>query len=206
VETTKGAINYLNRVKILKFMKCSTCSRKAEVSLEHLGNLCRDCFLRVIEKRIRKNARINKLFRKNDRIIVFDSLSFYIVNKIVKDLPKKLFFYKKYGDINQLNDPSIVRYTQRNKISNVVVPWTLDDEINCFLERIFLNKKNKVSYTKLFKCITEEELEHFCKFNNLKYIKNKKNKDIIDFIDKTDKRYAGTKFKLLKSSRISELL
>ena len=84
----------------------------------------------------------------------------------------------------------------------------MDDEINQFLEQIFLNKKIKENeYIKLFKDATEEELDLFSKFNKIEYIKNKKNKGIEDFINKVEDRYTGTKFKLKKSyDRLSGLL
>ena len=189
-------------------MKCSVCNKKAEANLKHLGVLCKECFSRTIEKRIRKTTRINRIFKKNDNILVFDKLSFFMVNKIVKDLPKKIFFYKEYNNISQLNTKPIKDCIKKNKINRIIIPWTLDDEINQFLEQIFLNKKIKENeYIKLFKDATEEELDLFSKFNKIEYIKNKKNKGIEDFINKVEDRYTGTKFKLKKSyDRLSGLL
>lgn len=188
-------------------MKCS-CNKKAEISLKHLGNLCKGCFSRIIEKRIRKTTRINKIFKKGDNILVFDKLSSHIVNNILKDLPKKVFFYKKYDSINQLNNKIIKNYIKKNKINKVVIPWTLDDEIDKFLKNVMLNKIiKKNDYIKLFKETTEEELDLFSKMNKLKYIKNKKNKDINDFISNVDEIYPATKFKLLRSSeKLSDIL
>lgn len=198
METTKKVINYLNQVKIMGFMKCFTCKKQAETALAHLEPLCATCFSRIIEKRVRKNARINKLFQKNDRILVLDDLSHHMVNAIVKDLPKKLFQRKRLDE----------NFIKKNLIKKIVIPWTLDDEINSFLESMLLSKKIKASNRiKLFKDTTEEELDLFCRFNKLKYKKNKKNKEIAGFLEESEKRYSGTKFKLLKSSeRLSGLL
>ena len=73
---------------------CFMCGKKPETDLKHLRPLCKLCFCRTIEKRIRKYARINKIFKKNDRILVTDNLDHYLVKSMIKDLPVKIFLKK----------------------------------------------------------------------------------------------------------------
>jgi hypothetical protein len=142
-------------------------------------------FTKVIEKRIRKYARLNRLFRKNDRILVKGSLEKYLVPRIIQDLPCKIYYQK----------PKNVR------IDKIVVPWTLDDEINLFLKQYFTKKKAKQNkkHIKLLKPITDQEAARFAKLKKLSFKPNKKDKEIQKFIDKMTEHYQDTKYKLYKS-------
>ena len=168
-------------------MLCAKCRKNiAESSLRHLGSLCRFCFCALIEKRIRKNVRINRVFKKNDKILVVGDLCCYLVKRIIKNLPVKI--------------------TRTNRIKKLrgykaVAPSTLDDEINHFLESIFLNKKIKeAGYIKLLKNITDEEAALFAKFKGIAFKPNRKNKEVQEMLDKLSEKYPGIKFSLLKSS------
>ena len=162
-------------------MKCIKCKRNdTEVKLPHLNNLCKNCFSKVIEKRVRKYIRVNKLFSKNDNISVEDPLSIFFIKKIIKDLPVK--FVKK-------------------KIAKKFIKWTLDDEIAFFLDNIFNNKKIKFTRKlSILRQCTDEELELFAKFNKLSFVKNKKNEEVMYFINEMNIKYPETKFSLLKTA------
>lgn len=181
-------------------MKCFKCKKnKAVVDLFYIKNLCKSCFFKIIERRLRKHIRLNKLFKKNDRILIIDNLSFYLVKKIIKDLPVKIFF--KEIPVNSLNNKKIKDYIRNNKINRIVIPWTLDDEISLFLENIFLNKKTRIKkdYIKLLKTVTDKEIILFARLKNIKFRENKKNKEIKEFLDKLEYKHPETKFSLLRS-------
>jgi len=181
-------------------MKCFKCKKnKAVVDLFYIKNLCKSCFFKIIERRLRRYVRLNKFFKKNDKILIIDNLSFYLVKKIIKDLPLKIFFKKI--PISSLNNKKIKNYIKNNKINKIVIPWTLDDEISLFLENIFLSKKTKIkkNYVKLLRTLTDNELKLFAKFKNIKFKENKKNKDIKKFLDKLEYKHPEIKFSLLKS-------
>src|SRR3972149_11316153 len=111
-------------------MLCAKCRKNsAESSLRHLGSLCSFCFCALIEKRVRKDVRINRIFRKNDKLLVVGDLCCYLVKSIIRNLPVKI---TKTDRIKKLRE------------YKTVAPSTLDDEINHFLESIFLNKKIKL--------------------------------------------------------------
>ena len=161
-------------------MKCYLCSKKAKIQQQKGRAVCDECFCRLIEKRIRKYTRLNKIFRPKDKILVKGRLSRYFIESITKNLPIKIV----------------------NKKSNkVVVDWTADDEANLFLEELFLGKKNKQDkkQVKLLKVITDKEAKLFAKIKKLKFKENKKNKDIQKFIDELEKKDLGAKYRLLKN-------
>lgn len=139
-------------------------------------------FCKTIEKRIRKNLRINKLFRKNDRIYVKDKLSRFLIDNIIGTLPKKFV-------------------NNKNKANKVVVKYTLDDECQDFLEKFMFNKKiKKVKGVSLLKTITDKEALLFAKYNNIKFSVNKKNKKITEILDKLEKLYPQIRYSLRKSA------
>ena len=53
-------------------MKCQVCNKQnAEIKLEHLGKtVCKNCFSRSFERRIRRTIRDHKLLNDNDKILV----------------------------------------------------------------------------------------------------------------------------------------
>ncbi|MBW2992670.1 hypothetical protein KY345_05630 [Candidatus Woesearchaeota archaeon] len=133
----------------------------------------------VIEKRIRKYVRLNKLFRKNDVIKVKDDISSYFVRKIIKNLPAKI--------------------VKQGKCDKVVSVWTADDEINGFFMNILGKKVKDEKNVKMFLWVTDEELEKYCKINKIKFKRNKKDKSVIRFVDEISLKFPDSKHKLIKS-------
>lgn len=169
-------------------MRCIKCKRKKQlINLASLEPLCKDCFCKVIEKRIRKKIRLNKLFKKGDRILIADELSFFLVKKIIKDLPVKLFLRKAKG-----------------KISKRVVKWTLDDELLVFLKNMFFGKKaKKPKQISILDVITDNEAIMFSKLNKIKFKPSIKDKNIANMLERLEKKYPEIRFSLSRS--ISEL-
>lgn len=159
-------------------MQCYKCKNKATINIPHLRPVCSNCFITIIEKRIRKYIRINKLIKKNDRLIIKDPLSLYFIKKIIR---------------------SPIKIVKNN--GKEVLPWTLDDECNLFL-KLFFNKnfdinKIKNNNIKLFKTVTDEELIEFSKIRNIKYKTLNKDRNIGDLLNNLSK-YPEIKFSLLK--------
>lgn len=186
-------------------IKCKKCNKQGTIYFKHLGNLCNNCFTNTIEKRIRKNIRINKIFKNKDKILVFDDLSNDVLKGIIKDSPKELFL-KKIKNIQQIN--KLQPYIKKNKINKIAISACLDDIVIKFLESFILNKKNKkTKFIDLFENLTSEELEKFSKIKRLNYLKIKKNKSIENFLNKIDHKYPGSKFNLLKmKKKLSEAI
>ncbi|GAF92620.1 unnamed protein product, partial [marine sediment metagenome] len=167
-------------------MKCHFCHKKAVIK-DIDKFYCKNCFARVIEKRVRKYLRINKVIRKNDKLLVFDNVSLWFLKKIIKDPSIKIVFKKLKPELSKVFENKKIKTLAKSKKANkIVLPWTADDEISLFLKAIFSNKKPKnlgqiQSYVKLFKVITEQELVMFSKIKKLGY-KEKKKTDINQMI------------------------
>lgn len=74
---------------------CSVCGRRGEIRIRYCREfLCRSCFVKLFEKRVRKTIRLNKLLKFDDRIGVAlsggkDSTAvLYILNKFCRKMPK----------------------------------------------------------------------------------------------------------------------
>lgn len=169
--------------------KCVKCKKnKKLVHLPSLEPVCSGCFCAIIEKRIRKRIRLNKLFKKGDRILVKDELSFFLVKRIIKDLPVKLF-----------------RKSNKNgKMSKIVTKRTIDDKLSDYLENIFFGRKmGKNRRTSILDVITDNEALMFSKINKIKFKPNKKDLVLVNMLDRLEKKYPEIRFSLSKS--VSEL-
>ncbi|MBW2996390.1 hypothetical protein KY332_03760 [Candidatus Woesearchaeota archaeon] len=159
-------------------MKCYLCGGRASFKQQKGRAICNRCFCKLIEKRVRKYARVNKLFKKNDRLIVKGAVNRYFVKSMLKGLPVK--FVRDRG--------------------KKVVEWTMDDEVNEFVKALFLNKKVKKSKDiRLLKVVTDKEIERFARIKKLKFKPNPKDKDVQKFLDNVEKKHPNIKYNLLKN-------
>ena len=179
-------------------MNCSHCNKNAAtVYFSYSGNLCRKCFLRLIEARVRKYARLQNVFKKDDRILVIDKLSTFLIRRIVGDLPFKMF-NKKYK-ISQLKTPLVNTFIKKKRINKIIIPWTIDDECCMFLEHLFVGKTTKLKYYSLMLTMTDEEALLFAGYNTISFKPLKKNKEIQAIMRTLEEKYPETKFSLVKS-------
>ena len=186
-------------------MKCVKCGKLGKVKVQNLI-ACENCFLKIIEKRVRKEIRLKKLIRKNDRILIINDstaeyfVSEYLLENIIKDLPVKITLSKqnyKLGDVIS------------GEYDKIIVPWNADKEDEYFLKNIFENQEAKYTghyrikdktYIKLLLPVLQAEIEIFAKIKGLKFKTRKKTK-ISEMLDKLEKEYPEVKFSLLKSSQ-----
>ncbi|MBN2111570.1 hypothetical protein JW707_00570 [Candidatus Woesearchaeota archaeon] len=177
-------------------MKCFKCGRQAVASFRQIGSLCENHFLELIEKRVRKDMRTKRLIRKNDRILLINNESkeyhtgYYLLKRIIKDLPVKIETRKTSN-----------LAASSKKHNKIIIPWSLDDEAEEFLNMVFSKKKPKKfskKTIKLLKNVTEEEIEIFAKIKKFKCRKQAKPR-IKKMLDELEKRYPGYKFSLLNS-------
>ena len=137
-------------------------------------------FCRIIEKRIRKNARLNKLFRKSDKILVKDDISEHFVKKITKDMP--------------------VSIVKSGKADKIVESWTADDEINNFFMNILgYGEKQDKNKVKIFLGVTDDELEEYCRLNGISFRRREKDKEIKKLIDSVTVKHPDSRHKAIKS-------
>ena len=200
-------------------MLCQKCNKaKGEIKLPYLGlKLCKACFCRLIEKRVKKEIRSKKLINEKEKILLLDNnskeakISEHIIrvaynNRV--DLLKVKVNALKIGHLSEKTKKII----KKNKIKQVLIPWSLDDEIIYFTENLvkrgdfkFLGNftQDKVFYIKFLINILESECLLFAKCKKFKFRdeqeKEKQKKAIKNMLDKIDKKHAETKFSLLKS-------
>jgi hypothetical protein len=182
-------------------MKCLKCNKKEKVK----GfEFCRNCFISIIEKRVRKELRVSEAIKRGDALLIIDDrscsakLNIQLIKKIVGDITEIKVKKQKSFDINKKIDFK----------GKVIVPWNLDDEIilfmKCFLNNVpFKNLGNHDNSVKPLLCLKKDECELYCKLLGIKFEQKKteENKDIIEFVDKIEKKYPGSKFSILKSSK-----
>ncbi len=173
-------------------MKCYLCGGKGDIKQQKGRSICETCFCRLLEKRIRKHARVNKLFKKDDRIMVIGEINKYFVRSILKDLPVKLFFKEKEDK----------KFIEQKDINKVVVRWTMDDENNKFMKSIFSDEvyeEMPEKYVRLLSAATDDEIKKFAEIKNIEFKKNKKDQDVQWFLDKVEKKHPNIKYNLLRN-------
>jgi len=166
-------------------MKCYLCGKKAVIKKHKNRFICNKCFCWLFEKRIRKQTRLDKSFGVGDKILVLGGVAKYLVKSITKDMNIKIVS-KNYN--------------------KKVIEWTLDDELNQFVKKMFEGKKQKKEdkkVVKILKNVTDEDVKLFAKIKGLKFKPNKKDEAIQKFLNSVQVKYPNAKYNLLRN--ISEL-
>jgi len=186
--------------------------------LPYLGlMLCKGCFCKLIERRVKKEIRSKKLINEKEKILLLDNhskeakISESILNTTYNNrlnLIKVKVNNFKLGSLGNKTKEII----KKSKIKQVIIPWNLDNEITYFTENLFNKgnfkflgnfKQNKILYIKLLRNVLESECLLFAKCRKFKFKKktedDKYKKEIKSMLDKINKKHAETKFSLLKS-------
>jgi len=200
-------------------MLCQKCNRaKAEIKLPYLSlRLCKSCFCRLIERRVKKEIRSKELINEKEKILLLDNnskearISKHIIRTTYNDRMDLLKVKVSEFKIGFLSK-EVKKAIEKNKIKQIIIPWSLDDEIIYFTENLFKKgdfkflghfKQNKISYIKLLRNVLESECFLFAKCRKFKFKdrpeKDKQKKAIKNMLDKIDKKHSETKFSLLKS-------
>lgn len=192
-------------------MICIHCSQPATLKFTD-KELCDRCFCKVIEKRVRKYARINKLIAKGDRLLVVGEVCSYFVARMIKDLPVKIVKAKFDNELADMFDEKRVNgIVKKNKINKIIIPWTLDHECLLFMTKLFgkgfgANRlKEDKRYIKLFVTIDEKSLTEFCRIKKLEYRPIKEDKLRAE-LDKLAEKYPEVKYSLGKSVELLKKL
>ncbi len=181
--------------------KCSFCEKHNEESSIEIINrpICKFCFTNQIEKRIRKNIRVNRFFSKNDDILIImnnTNGSFttkYIMEQVEQKMPIKLSFKDSFTSEDLSN------------FDIIIASQNTDDEIDTFINQISeLNLINEIKNNDEIKKrnhiisvidnVSEQECFLFNTFKELDTVKVTKHE-----LDDFDKPYPETKFSTNKS-------
>ena len=159
-------------------MACERCA-----SEPYSGELCRSCFLAHIERRIRKDLRMNALISKGDTLILTDPLCRRVIEDIVQGMPLTIT-------------------DDGGAPGKRVLPWTMDDEICYFLKRFLAGEEypelGHGKAIKLFLTVREKELEAFAKAKGLPFTPRPRDR-FRALIDNLEARHPETRFSLAKS-------
>lgn len=134
-------------------------------------------FSEDFERKVRKFIRVNRLFSKKDKIFVSGSVNKFLLKKILGKFP--------------------VEYVPKARAKKVFIEWSMDDELNSFLEQFVLDKKKeKTKAISFLKVVTDEDIIRFAKIHKLSFRPRKKNKKMMELVDKM-REYQGTDKTLL---------
>lgn len=181
-------------------MKCQKCNKESTINFKHLGNLCDNCFINIIQKRVKKELRNKWNFKKDQRILIVENdtkegkVNVYLAQLITNKLPA-LIDIKNNVDLDK----------ELDNYDIIFIPWSLDNEVEEFLSEVFKNEifisKYKSKVIKLLRGLSEEEIEMIAKIKNISFIEEEKS-ELEKFIENIEKKYPGSKFALLKSKEI----
>ncbi len=167
--------------------RCHKCIRKAAHKLIDKW-YCKRCFCGLVEQKIRQNLRNYKI-KRDSKLLVNDAASEYVVGRVVK-IPVQTVHGRKKADY-------------------LVLPWTLDDENEEFLNTFFKNKKivtkENRKVIKLFAPVSKKDMKTYFDSKKIKYRPEKT--EINAIMDKLEAKHPGTKTSLRKSEeRLKKIL
>ncbi len=163
--------------------KCYVCGKRSY--FKHLGRgICRKCFLRNIEKRVKKHLS-RKLFKGNDRVLAVGELEKELLERAVGGMPLKIDLREKLpADIKGFDW--------------IVVGKTMDKVNEDFLSSLFKGKvilrKMKKKFFNILEVLTDKEVLQYAKLRKIKFKINKKER----FTDAL-KEFKEVKYNLYKN-------
>jgi hypothetical protein len=186
---------------------CNQCGRKTTGNRYVDKELCDSCYTALIERVVRKHIRLEGCIKKGAMILAIDDVTEYLLHRILNmpvEIIKKSSASLGLKQLGQVfsGTPLLNSAIEKDNIDVIVVPWTLDDETESFLEQILFKKKSINDSPKILKLlypVSRKDVAAFCRIRNIKY-KSPKNSDSLDFVEAMEQKYPGTKNALLKCS------
>lgn len=165
---------------------CQKCRQKV-----YFEGFCEQCFCEVMEKRVRKQVRLQGLIKKNEVLTVEHPLVAYFIKSIVQDMPV-----------------TILNTMPKDGHAKHVLAWTMDDELDAFLEQIFAGKDLKeavqkeqeqnIMQIKLLVTLTDKEAEMFAKAKQIEELP-KKIRKYETLLQQLEHKHKETRYSLVKS-------
>ena len=163
-------------------MRCKLCKAKTKYEF------CDKCFPKVIERRVRRYTRLNKLFKKGDVLFVEGRIAKFFIPRILEGLPVKIVHSK-------------------SKAKKIVTDDTADSLIEEFLSELVFKKRKLKKYRKrekqvripLLVPITDKEARRFARLKRIKYIPPKRNKQIGSLLAELEHSTPDIRYKLLRT-------
>lgn len=177
-------------------MKCASCRKNAVTKLEvTLIPLCRDCYCKIIEKRIRKTIRTKKLLKDNEKITLEINgtsasgllLSFFDEFKKNKQLKIKVRLKNKNAS-SQIKKFGFEK--TKRPYGKTISPVLMDDIVIAFIKEVFENKLKTDKKGYVLEKVEKEQAQKYCKYKKIFYKDEDKKNSASLFIDEIKKRRA----------------
>lgn len=138
--------------------KCYVCGREGR--FKHLGRpICRKCFLRNIEMRVKRHLG-RRLFKRNDKVLVVGEVEKVLLEKAVKEMPLRITFKKKLPN-------------EAKGYNWIVIGKTMDNINEEFLEGLMKGKsvlgKMKRGFFNILEVLTDEEAKKYAELKRIKF-------------------------------------
>ena len=148
------------------------------------NNLCQKCLIKSFEKKVRKDLRGQ--LKKGSKIYIEDK-------KDSNGFALKMFMAKFELPLKK---------SSKKEADFVLIPWSLENEVLEFLDLFLQGDINKVKNKdsiKMFKNITQNEIDAYAKINGYKNLSKKKTSitAIEKMIDSLELKYPGIKRSVL---------
>ncbi|MFH1424662.1 MAG: TIGR00269 family protein [archaeon] len=135
-------------------MKCDRCSKKAVAYLRYMNRkLCTDHFIKLTDDRIRKNISKNKLFKRNDHVVMGisggkDSVTLLrFMHKFAKQMPLRLTGIVVDEGIKGYRDESVkIAIKNFEELDVPAVIYNFKDEVGKTMDQI-AKKGDKIPCT-----------------------------------------------------------
>ncbi len=161
------------------------CGKKKESDLGY----CKKCFIKIFEKRIRRELQKYTWFTKKDKVTILDDGTCKVA--ILKQLVLPLLEQARINVKFRKSMP---------KAGRIISAENMEDVVLGFLTTVITNKTwKKDKIVRPLRQLTDKEINQYAKLKGLKEFKRKKD-EISGFLTEMDKRYTETKYALLKSS------
>jgi hypothetical protein len=194
-------------------MECLRCDKGIKTKLGFVTNshrYCKNCFVHIIEKRLRKHLRQFHL-KPKQRVVAKDALSRYFLEEVVH-VPLQLLKRGKQSDVvvslDTADDVAVV-YLERlmgidvgsvlksHPLTPYQPPKSKRSHVAGGKKTLSSNTAENEVVLSLFHCLTDEELSLYCKYKKLQFVPKKS--DMKHKLHKLEEQHPGTLHALQKS-------
>ncbi|MFQ5620775.1 MAG: hypothetical protein ACE5FT_02955 [Candidatus Nanoarchaeia archaeon] len=172
-------------------VECQRCGKKpSAANLGHMGDICRGCFIVVIEHRVRKHLRQGSPLKKGQKILLLtdNSMKSVVAECILESITKPM----PLTDVEKRHLGSDI-----SGFDHVFYPISANDIANGFLKGIF-SKESVDKKKSVVGCLLDSEIKVYADLKDLKYETSEKD-DFAKKMEELEGYYPGSTFGLVKT-------
>jgi hypothetical protein len=168
-------------------MRCRNCGKKGYIYIPYLKeHLCKKCFVRMVEKRVRLNLRKSLLSGDRDKVSIVD-------NNNAATMVCKHYLPKVFGEM--YGSKLVVGKRRSYKL---FVCRSLEEECVSFFRSILLNKPYKRTLNPTVN-LPRREIEEYCKIKDLRFERQLLDSDVLAFLRELEDARPGAMFGTIKA-------